>query len=228
MIYFPKSQPEPDDLKVERSKTNGTYRTDGVLNALTNDFFNKCYICEYKNPTTINIEHFVPHRDDSNLKLDWNNLFLGCAHCNNIKNANYDNILNCTDPLDQIENSISLSMSAPVFTKEVEVTPLIQNEKTLSTVELLQKVYNGTTTMKTIESHYIREELVNDLLDFLKVLHKYYSVGTEELKNYNKLLINEHLHSSSSFTMFKRCIIKSDTKLMQEFGDTFVNYKPKG
>lgn len=224
MIYLPKSQPEPNDLVVERNKSKGTYRTDGVLDALTNDFYNKCYICEYKNPTTINIEHFVPHRGDSRLRLDWNNLFLGCAHCNNIKNDNYDNILNCTDPLDEIENSISLSMWAPVFTKEVEVTPLKKDEKTLSTVDLLNKVYNGTTTMKTIESHYIREKLVNELLDFLKVLQEYYTAGTEDLKNYCKLKINEHLHSSSPFTMFKRCIIKSDTKLMQEFGAFVKQY----
>jgi len=223
MIYLTKSQPAPDDLEIERIKSNGTYRTDGVLTALTNDFHNKCYICEYKNPTTINIEHFVPHKGNHSLKFDWNNLFLACAHCNNIKNSDYNNILNCTNPLDDLEDSINLSMMVPVLSKEVEVTPLKQDEKTLTTVELLKNVYNGTTTMKTIESHYIREKLVEELLDFLNCLQKYNTAGTEDLKDYYKLKIKEHLHSSSAFTMFKRCIIKSDTKLMHKFGDTFVN-----
>ncbi|MCS0789503.1 HNH endonuclease, partial [Cytobacillus firmus] len=167
MIYFPKSQPEPEDLVVERKKANGTYRTSGVLENLTRDFHNKCYICEYKNPTTINIEHFIPHKGDMQLKLDWNNLFLACSHCNNIKKENYDNILNCTNAGDEVENAINLSMATPVFTKNVQVQALKDDKKALLTAELLDKVYNGTTPMETIESHYIREELVKELLNFL-------------------------------------------------------------
>ncbi|MBR1740781.1 MAG: HNH endonuclease [Lachnospiraceae bacterium] len=31
-----------------------------------------------------------------NLKYDWNNLFLACAHCNNMKSAKYEPILDCS------------------------------------------------------------------------------------------------------------------------------------
>ena len=30
------------------------------------------------------------------LKFGWDNLFLACAHCNNIKSDNYEHILDCT------------------------------------------------------------------------------------------------------------------------------------
>ncbi|MCS0791651.1 hypothetical protein NX021_26410, partial [Cytobacillus firmus] len=107
--------------------------------------------------------------------------------------------------------------------KIVQVQALKDDKKALLTAELLDKVYNGTTPMKTIESHYIREELVKELLNFLNSLQRYYTAGTEELKHYYKLQINEQLHSSSAFTMFKRSIIRDDPSLMREFRESLVN-----
>ena len=60
-------------------------------------FHGKCYICENKEGiSSFQIEHLKPHRENADLKYDWNNLFWSCAHCNNIKNAKYDPILDCT------------------------------------------------------------------------------------------------------------------------------------
>ena len=39
-------------------KTEEDYRSEKVLLILQEDFLDKCYICEEKAPTTINVEHF--------------------------------------------------------------------------------------------------------------------------------------------------------------------------
>ncbi len=96
MVHFEKSQPAPTCLETEKGKANGDYKCENVLDRIKDDFMNKCYICEYKEPESINVEHFIPHEGDKDLKFDWNNLFWSCSHCNNTKLNNYDNILNCT------------------------------------------------------------------------------------------------------------------------------------
>ena len=68
MVYFQKSQPAPN---ISRN-----YNIPEVLQSLKQDFKNKCYICEQKEATNINIEHFVAHQGDDSLKYDWNNLLL--------------------------------------------------------------------------------------------------------------------------------------------------------
>ena len=84
-------------LQKEKAKDRGKYNTEEVVEALEAVFSSKCYICENKKITSYNIEHLKPHKDKNiDLKFDWNNLFLACAHCNNIKRANYENILDCT------------------------------------------------------------------------------------------------------------------------------------
>ncbi len=70
MTYIEKSQPAPKCLETKKNKTNGDYKCGNVLERIKNDFNNKCYICEYKEPETINIEHFRPHKGDIHLKFD--------------------------------------------------------------------------------------------------------------------------------------------------------------
>jgi len=97
MVYFEKSNPAPECLEVEKAKANGDYKCDNVLEKIKIDFKNKCYICNYKEPVTINVEHFRPHKGDKNLKFQWENLFWSCGHCNNIKLDNYIDIIDCTN-----------------------------------------------------------------------------------------------------------------------------------
>ena len=87
MINIVKSQPSPECLSIEAQKKNGDYKCGEVLSRIKNDFYNKCYICETQAPTTINVEHFRPHKGNVSLKFDWNNLFYACGHCNNTKLA---------------------------------------------------------------------------------------------------------------------------------------------
>lgn len=69
MINLKKSQPAPECLENEKKKASGKYNCGDVLERLEKDCFNKCYLCEDKYLSNINIEHFIPHQYDENLKI---------------------------------------------------------------------------------------------------------------------------------------------------------------
>lgn len=214
MIHFPKSKKVPESLKNKRS-----YRGEDVLDALRKDFHNKCYICEDKELTTLNIEHFKPHKGDESLKYDWNNLYLACSHCNNTKLAKpeYDNILNCTDLNDDPENWIEYDI--PPFPKEkVKLKAIKIDDKVLNTVQLLNLVYNGETPIKKLESSNLRTKLIKEITEFQKYLQEYYFEDlSEDEMRICKNKIQRHLKSSSAFTAFKRWIVKRNKDIQKEF-----------
>jgi len=222
MIYFKKSQPAPDCLAIEFLKADGNYNCDCVLERLQKDFKNKCYLCESKIYSSVNIEHFKPHHNGKYkiLKFDWNNLFLACGHCNNIKSVKFDNILNCTDLNDTIEEKINYYFQgAP--TELVKITVNSNDDKTLQTQELLLAIYNGTTQQKKLESENIRDTLAEEIANFLKYLRRHRKeYDTKEKKRYCRK-IEKHLKNTSAFTAFKRQIIKDNPQLFQEFGSYF-------
>ena len=204
-------------LSVEQLKGNGDYKCGDVLERLKNDFKNKCYICEYKEPETINVEHFKPHKGDNKLKFCWNNLFWSCAHCNNIKLSKYDNILNCIDAADSVEEKLRYNFKPFPF-EMVSIEALDGNDKTINTRDLLLEVYNGTTPLKKIESSNLRNKLLAEIKSFQKYLIEYFEdTNDEEDKKYFLLKIKGHLNAASNFTSFKRWIIKENEELYNEF-----------
>src|SRR5690606_24284124 len=171
MLYYPKSQPAPASLEAEKLKSNGSYNQADVLARISNDFKNKCYICGAKS-TTFNVEHFIPHRGDLDLKFSWENLFWACGHCNNTKLARFDNILNCTDPSDHCEERIKYIFKG-FANEKPRIEPLDSDPRTLQTVELIRAVYEGTTIHKEIESSNIKNEILHDFTDFQKNINFY-------------------------------------------------------
>lgn len=217
MIYIEKSQPAPECLEIEKKKASGDYKCGNVLERLKNDFKNKCYLCEYNGPETINVEHFIPHKDDKNLKFDWNNLFWSCGHCNNTKHHKFENILNCTIKKHEIETAIKYQIN-PFPKEKVTLTPLKDLEIVHNTIELLDAVYNGTTKLKIIESANLRKKLLEEIRKFQDLLFDYYDDRTtDEDKEKCKSLIKRMLNSSSSFTSFKRWIIRNNKTFKKEF-----------
>jgi len=221
MVYFEKSNPAPVCLEVEKAKANGDYKCDNVLEKIKTDFKNKCYICNYKEPVTINVEHFRPHKGDKNLKFQWENLFWSCGHCNNIKLDNYDDIIDCTVIDEDIENRIKIMMR-PYPKETVFIEALDQNQSTISTSELLNAVFNGTTKLKTIEASNLRNKVLEDISEFQQYLINYYKDGFEPEDKANFLAnIKRHLKKSSNFTAFKRWIIRENEVMREEFEQYF-------
>lgn len=126
MINFIKGAPPQEVVKKlaeEKSKANGIYNIPEVVNALKEEFHDKCYICEQKNIKNINIEHFKPHKgSNKELMFDWNNLYYACGHCNNLKLSKYDNILDPGNSEEDVEESIHYGM--PILHKRAQVVML--------------------------------------------------------------------------------------------------------
>jgi len=211
MIRLTKS-PLPPNTKI---KSEDDYRKGDVLKILAKDCYGKCYICEDK-PTTINVEHIIPHRSNLALKYDWNNLFIACGHCNNIKLTKYDDILDPTkcDPEDHIALSI---MITDEIMDRVQVDSLTTDKPTLQTSELLEIVYNGgSTDIKEIESTNLRNShLVPNIRLFYQYIINY---RKEPDLGYDKF-IKEEINRSSVFSAFKRKIVRDDPELSQIFAD---------
>lgn len=220
MINIVKSQPAPLCLSIEKEKTNGDYKCGEVLERIQADFHNKCYICEDKYITDINIEHFEPHRNDKEKLFDWNNLFFACQHCNNIKSDldKYHPLLNCTDPTHKILDCIKFEFEIMPL-GEPKIIPLSEDDLTKKTVNLILDVFGGTTKQKTLEAKNLRKRLEIEMRPFLDDLFEYFSDDTysEEDKIILKNRIVRKLSIKSAFTAFKICYIKKREEYLQEF-----------
>jgi hypothetical protein len=225
MINFVKTQPAPTCLAEEKSKQSGTYRCGDVAERCNTDFYGKCYICEDKDISSINIEHFKAHQGDIDLKFDWDNLFLACAYCNNIKlaNINFNNILNCTESTPKITDCIFLDMKPYPF-ERVIVKALDSTIKAKNTADLLEKVYNAEHTgIKTAGSLNLRKRIFTELLAFQRLLNEYYDDAIEgnERDDISKK-IHRKLHKSTAFTAFKLGIIQENRQFKADFGGFLV------
>jgi uncharacterized protein (TIGR02646 family) len=218
MIYFAKSQPAPDCLEREKQKANGDYKCGCVLEQLKTDFKNKCYICESKEPTSINVEHFTAHRGDKDLMFDWLNLFWSCGHCNNTKLDKFEPILNCMDLDDVSVLEQQLRFVFKPFPHEpVQIETTSNDGKVLNNRDLLLAVFNGTTKLKNIEADNLRNQLLKEIKHYQDQLIEYYEALDDDAKNYHLLKIKSHLNSASAFTAFKRQIVKDNPTLFIEF-----------
>ena len=203
-------------LKDEKQKASGDYNRPEVIDALKIVFNSKCYICENKIISSYNIEHLRPHRNtDLNLKFSWDNLFLSCAHCNNIKSDRYDSILDCTK-VDVDEVIAFRKIGYFQWEEEIQIEPLSHDESIDETVHLLDKVYNGTTEMKKLESINIRKALRKEITKFIDAINEYEEAEGED-KNDAKQLVKQHLKSNSPFAAFKRWIIRDNGDKLSEF-----------
>ncbi|MDB8794615.1 hypothetical protein PN290_01530 [Romboutsia sp. 1001216sp1] len=225
MINIKRSYPAPESLEIEKNKElngikkDGSYKCDDVIRQLGNDSRKKCYICE-TNTNNFQVEHLKSHKGDIDLKFDWDNLFLACGHCNNIKNKFYDDILDCTK--EDVESKIRYKMDA-FPGAEVYIYPLSDDFETMQTVDLLQKCYNGTTELKKLDSENIREEIMNTILEFRELIIEYinikkYEDGDPDDLNIIIRKIKRALHPESKYPSFKRWIIKDSKFLSEELG----------
>ncbi len=216
MINIKKSQPAPLCLSDEKEKANGDYKCGHVLKRLKDDFHNKCYICEEREPSSINTEHFKPQKKYPKLIFDWNNLFFACTHCNSIKGVK-DNLIDCTDNSEIITDLLKFEIK-PFPREKAKVTPLISRLDINSTAQLLNEVYNGTTELKNIEGLNIRNKLIREIVEFGRLLQEYYDFGlTKEDKEYLQKKIKQKLSKEAPFTAFKIWIIKDNEELLKEF-----------
>lgn len=221
MINIVKTTEIPPSLAIEKGKASSkNYRCEGVISQVILDFHNKCYMCEEYGSSTLNVEHFRPHKGKRELMFAWENLFLACGHCNNLKLAGFENMLDCTNPNHKILEWIKFDIKP--FPKELAIITAIANDsQTQETVELLRKVYNSENTdLKIGEAKNIRERLIKEVLAFGNLLQEYFEPTIlEEEKPIALRKIRRMLSVKSSFTAFKVWVIKENETLLTEFSE---------
>ncbi len=170
MITFLKTENSTLQELLDEAKTKGkegdanVYRQGDVYEQVKSDFKEKCYLCEDDEATSIQMEHFNPHKGDLHKKYDWNNLFYSCGHCNGLKGAKYWQLLNCTSDDDKVWQSVELKFhDFPKTRVEVIAHPQAGKEvECENTCELLRKTLNGedTTAMKKDEAKKLRKKML--------------------------------------------------------------------
>ncbi|MCL2051777.1 MAG: HNH endonuclease [Lachnospiraceae bacterium] len=199
-------------------KSESDYRTGEILKILTTDCHDKCYICEDKT-TSINVEHIVPHRSDPVLKFDWNNLFIACGHCNNIKHEKYDAILDPTKCEPEEHIALSIDVGDEMIDR-VKVESLKTDEDTLLTAKLLDIVYNGgSTDIKEIECANLRN---SHLVPNIRLFKQYIKNHLEEPDLGYDDIIRVEIKRSSAFAAFKRKIVRDDPELSVAFASALM------
>ena len=208
-----------ESLKREKLKTSGKCGTDKVFEALLEVFHEKCYICENKK-ATLQVEHLKPHRGDVELKFDWNNLFLSCAHCNHIKGSTYTPILDCTKV--DVDEMISFRKvgyfgkdESLSFEKLDEVT---DSQEISMTCELLKRVYYGKTPPEKFGAKVLRNAVINQLSEFKSYVREYREASGEDKKDLF-CQIQSELKSNAPFAAFKRWIIRDNPDWCKDFMD---------
>lgn len=202
-------------IALDEARRNDTpYNTLEVNDALYEIFYNKCYICENKHGSSYQIEHLIPHKKNKDLKYDWNNLFLACAHCNNVKLGKYDSILDCTK--ESVDEVIAFRKIG-YFGKEerLEFLALDNREETKTTVALLENVYYGETPQKKFEAKILRKSLREEISRFKGLVREFKDAEGEDKVDLELLLARE-LKSNSEFTAFKRWLVKDNKEYCSE------------
>lgn len=152
------------------------YDSQDVWDALNRVFHKKCYICETKEPQDINVEHFIPHQGDEDLKFDWNNLYFSCGRCNNIKLAKYDGLIDCCDTNVDVLRAIKHVPPVTPYAKKLQIEVQLNNAKANLTSELLDKIFNSThTPNKTVSASFLRKKVFSQYNLLLDLLDEYYS-----------------------------------------------------
>lgn len=157
-------------LDVARGKGSGSgdtnvYRSGPVYEQIKADFYEKCYLCEDDEQTSIHIEHFEPHKDDLIKKFDWNNLFYACGHCNGVKGADFWPLLDCTDSTHQVWESIEIRPLElfPKMIVEINLNPECPKPtEGENTRRLLEKILTGknATSMQMDQARKLRKKML--------------------------------------------------------------------
>lgn len=223
-------------INIKRSsepKESFHYKDEVVKTKLKQDFYNLCYLCEEYSPRHQEVDHFSPQKHDRKKVNTWENLFLICEKCNKIRPKDINSCPekevynNC---IDDVENLILLSFDFE--TKSVKFISSENSTKSVNTINLLERIYNGkaSTSLDYLE---LQKELKNKMDYFNSILRNLKDIKNEQLKEpYKQILIENiqksyHLRTEKidynyvGFTSFKRNILKENVELYESLKHYF-------
>lgn len=205
MVKVERTPTPPASLAIEKQKAFGSYTQSDVMEQLSQDFYNKCYLCEIRPPHGIEVEHLRPHGGDKERKFDWNNLFLACKHCNSMKNQDkyHDMILDCceTEPESVLDYQL--------VDGHVCVTPSGQapTEKAILTADLLTACFEHMNTgIREMECKIRKDELSTTMNSLYKQLEEYQKTSS----NKSLRALRGMLSRTYKFAGFTRAYVRAN------------------
>ena len=189
--------------------STAAYNGEDVKKQLLADQHDKCYICERYRDTDFEIEHHKSQRNHPELIQDWNNLFMGCRYCNGKKSNDYDDIINPKDSNieEEIEQRIDFVGKKVLFSSHVND---IEHTKT---IELLNKIFNGSKHVRTIKEERFFEQAISIINRFSDLVYSYLSNPSIEMEN----AINDELTIDKELLGFKYWMIHDNPSLYAVF-----------
>lgn len=174
-------------------------RGDATLQALHDIFFSKCYLCESIKLSDKEIDHFQPKSSFPSKTHDWENLYLICRHCNGIKSANENRLLDCCDPNTNVFEAIKILPSIPY--EKLNVTVMIETVEARETAQLLDRVLN--TPNDTLTRRLQSKTLRHDIFEHYNLLQKHIIECTN---NKEERSINEIKQLISKEAAYSACM----------------------
>lgn len=202
MVKIERSSKVPASLAIEKAKGTKNYREQDVIFQLNADFYGKCYLCEIDELQSVQVEHLRAHHGtDRDRMFDWNNLFLCCPHCNNMKNKQIyeENILDCcqVDPEKVLDQEL--------LADHVVVTALADTEEAKITAQLLTECFETRNTgIRVLECQTRVNALKRTMIILYKALEAYKANKSEK----NMRVLRAILDRRYKFAGFTRTYVR--------------------
>lgn len=209
MIRVHKSPQVPTSL-INTSNYDG----EDVKRQLDDDQHSKCYICERHRVTDFEIEHLKSQTNYPSLVQEWDNLFMGCGYCNRKKSSKFDNILNPVD--NNIEDTIEQRLDHK--NKRAFFKSDINDAQHNNTIELLNRIYNGTSHIRNIKEEKFFEYTLSIINRFLQLVYLYLESPSSE----NAKSIRDELAIDKEMLGFKYWIIRDKPALYDVFAQDII------
>lgn len=197
---------------------NKSWSEEDVVTQLKSDQNGKCYLCERIQITDFQVEHHKSRTHYPSLRYVWSNLFWCCSYCNGKKSSSFDNIINPVE--ENVEDLICQSFDFP--NSKVVFSAIGENTESVdATIELLGRLFNGTTGMRTFREQQFYDYAMSRITSFQEKILSW--LNTQSTESHSAII--EELDITSEFSGFKYWIIKSNEKLLKTFGKYIAWHK---
>lgn len=208
------------DIEAPECLSRKIYNDASVVKALEEIFYGKCYLCEQDELSDAEIEHFIPHGSVDELKYKWENLFLSCSRCNNIKSDSHLNLLDCSDEsVSVFEEIIHLAGNCSSGVIDIRVAKENPGEKALNTAALLNECFNSSNTgLRKISKESLMEKLQGEFFYYMSYRMQLVDKrSSSEVIQNAKNKLKPMCRVSYPFSAFWRWHILTDQKIIKFF-----------
>ncbi|HFK5610441.1 TPA: hypothetical protein ACG0A2_001795 [Enterobacter hormaechei subsp. steigerwaltii] len=220
MFNVQRSTPTPPSLALQNS-----YKGQDVIDALRTMFHDKCYLCEQDFISAPEVEHFRPHNNTAALLYGWDNLFYSCRRCNSIKSNTHTNLLDGSNPANDVFSEIvHYAGNAAMGEVVIRASSARPSQETINTVTLIDKCFNDeNTSLKGISKESLLEILLEDYSKFLFFRNKLADRGStpQEIRE-AKDKLSVMCHVKHRFSVFWKWHIIKDITVNRKFPDIRV------